>query len=174
MPPKTKSLTVPEVMRARYAEITAMTDALCRAKLNEEYAQMCRELTATLARKRLSPLVSGQAKSWACAIAYTVGSVNFLFDKSQIPTLRPDELCAWFGLSKSTGGNKSSQIKQMLKIGWMDPHWTLPSQLEHNSLAWLVSVNGLIVDARSLPRPLQEEAYRKGLIPYLSDEKEVD
>src|ERR1035437_4646829 len=105
MPQKTKSLTVPGVMQARYAEITAMTDALCRDKLNEEYAQVCREMTATLARKRLSPLVGGHAKSWACAIAYTVGSVNFLFDKSQIPTLRADELCAWFGLSKSTGGN---------------------------------------------------------------------
>ena len=83
MPLKTKSLTVPEVMQARYAEITAMTDALCRDKLNEEYAQVCREMTATLARKRPSPLDTGQAKSWACAIAYTVGSVNFLFDKSQ-------------------------------------------------------------------------------------------
>jgi hypothetical protein len=174
MPPKTKSLTVPEVMQARYAEITAMTDSLCHDKLNEEYAQVCREMTATLARKRLSPLLTGQAKSWACAIAYTVGSVNFLFDKSQTPTLRADELCAWFGLSKSTGGNKSSQIKQMLKIGLMDPQWTLPSRMEHNPMAWTVSVNGFIVDARSLPRPLQEEAYRKGLIPYLPDEKDVE
>ena len=106
MPSKTKSLTVPEVMQARYAEITALTDALCRDKLNEEYAQVCREMTATLARKHLSPLVTGQAKGWACAIAYTVGSVNFLFDKSQTPTLRADELCAWFGLSKSTGRNE--------------------------------------------------------------------
>jgi hypothetical protein len=174
MPPKTKSLTVPEAMQARYAEITVLTDALCRDKLNEEYAQVCREMTATLARKHLSPLVTGQAKSWACAIAYTVGSVNFLFDKSQTPTLRADELCAWFGLSKSTGGNKSSQIKQILKIGLMDPHWTLPSRMEHNPIAWTVRVNGFITDARSLPRPLQEEAYRKGFIPYLPDEKEVE
>jgi hypothetical protein len=42
MAPKTKSLTVPEAMQARYAEITALTDALCRDKLNEEYAQVCR------------------------------------------------------------------------------------------------------------------------------------
>jgi len=34
-----------------------------------------------------------------------------------------------------------------------------------------VTVNGLLVDARHLPRPLQEEAYRKGLIPYLPPEK---
>jgi len=174
MPPKTKSLTVPEAMQARYAEITALTDALYRDKLNEEYAQVCREMMATLAHKHLSPLVTGQAKSWACAIAYIIGSVNFLFDKSQTPALRADELCAWFGLSKSTGGNKSSQIKQILKISLMDPHWTLHSRMEHNPMAWTVSVNGFITDARSLPRPLQEEAYRKGFIPYLPDEKDVE
>lgn len=170
MPKKTKRLSVPEGMQARYIEITALTDSLCHEKLNEEYAQLCREMTATLARKRPSPLVGGHAKSWACAIAYTIGSVNFLFDKSQTPYLRVDELCAWFGLSKSTGGNKSSQIKQMLKIGLMDMQWTLPSRMDDNPMAWLVMVNGLIVDARQLSLPLQEEAYRKGLIPYIPGE----
>ena len=174
MPPKTKSLSVPEAIQTRYAEITALTDALCLEKLNEEYAQICREMTATLARKRPSPLTSGHAKSWACAIAYTVGSVNFLFDKSQTPHLRSDELYAWFGLSKSTGGNKSNQIKQILKIGVMDMQWTLPSRMEKNPMVWTISVNGFIVDARSLPRPLQEEAYRKGLIPYIPDEKNAE
>jgi len=174
MPPKTKSLSVPEAAQPRYNEITALTDALCREKLNDEYAQLCREMTAALARKRPSPLMGGHVKSWACAIAYTVGSVNFLFDKSQTPHLRADEMCAWFGISKSTGGNKSSQIKQMLKIGLMDMQWTLPSRMEDNPMAWMVMVNGLIVDARRLPRPLQEEAYRKGLIPYLPGEKDAE
>lgn len=174
MPQKTKSLSVPESMQSRYDEITAFTNALCSEKLNEEYAQLCRQMTATLARKRPSPLVGGHAKSWACAIAYTIGSVNFLFDKSQTPHLRADHLCAWFGLSKSTGGNKSSQIKQILKIGLMDMEWTLPSHMERNPTAWMVMVNGLIVDARRLPRPLQEEAYRKGLIPYIPRERDVD
>jgi hypothetical protein len=173
MPKKTKNLSIPEAMQARYIEITALTDALCHEKLNEEYAQLCREMTATLARKRPSPLVGGHANSWACAIAYTIGSVNFLFDKSQTPYLRADELCAWFGLSKSTGGNKSSQIKQLLKIGLMDMRWTLPSLMDDNPMAWMVMVNGLIVDARQLPLPLQEEAYRKGLIPYIPGEKDA-
>jgi Domain of unknown function (DUF6398) len=174
MHPKTKSVSIPKVTQARYAEITALTDALCREKLNEEYAQLCREMTAALARKRPSPLVNGHTKSWACAIAYTVGSVNFLFDKSQTPHLRSDELCTWFGLSKNTGGNKSSQIKQMLKISLMDPQWTLPSQMERNPIAWLVTINGFMIDARSLPLPLQEEAYRRGLIPYVPGKKDLE
>jgi hypothetical protein len=174
MPPKTKSLSVPEPMLPTYEAITALTDTLCREALNDEYAQVCREMTATLARKRPSPLVTGQAKSWACGIAHTVGSVNFLFDKSQKPHMRADELCAWFGLSKSTGGNRSTQIKQILKIGILDSHWTLPSRMEKNTMAWMVTLNGFIVDARSLSRPLQEEAYRKGLIPYLPPEKDSE
>jgi len=172
MPPQTKSLSVPEPMRPHYEAVTALTDALCREKLNDEYAQLCREMTATLARKRPSPLATGHVNSWACAIAYTIGSVNFLFDKSQNPHLRADQLCDWFGLSKSTGGNKSNQIKQILKIGLLDPHWTLPGRMDENPMAWNVMLNGFIVDARSLPRPLQEEAYRKGLIPYLPPLKE--
>jgi hypothetical protein len=161
-------------MQAVYAQITALTDAFCREKLNEEYAQLCREMTAALARKRPSPLLGGNPKSWACGIAYTIGSVNFLFNKSQVPHLRTDELCNWFGLSKNTGGSKASQIKQALKIKWWDPKWTLPSQIENHPMVWMVTVNGLIVDARHLPRPLQEEAYRKGLIPYLPAEQDDD
>jgi hypothetical protein len=81
--------------------------------------------------------------------------------------MRADELAAQFGLSKSTVGNKSKQIMDLLNIGLMDPEWTLPSRIDDNPMAWMVTVNGFIVDARHLPRPLQEEAFRKGLIPYL-------
>ena len=34
-------------------------------------------------------------------------------------------------------------------------------------MAWMIEVNGLIMDARRLPREIQEEAFRKGLIPYI-------
>jgi hypothetical protein len=49
----------------------------------------------------------------------------------------------------------------------MDPHWYRPSQMEDNSLAWMILVNGFVVDVRSMPRAIQEAAYAKGLIPYL-------
>ena len=34
-------------------------------------------------------------------------------------------------------------------------------------MAWMIQVNGLIADARQLPREIQEAAFRKGLIPYI-------
>jgi len=64
-------------------------------------------------------------------------------------------------------GNKSRHTKDLLHIGVYDPDWTLASQVDSNPMAWLVSVNGFLLDARTLPRPIQEEAFRRGLIPYI-------
>lgn len=174
MPPRSKSLTVPDAMQPRFQEVSTLTDMLCKEKLNAEYAKLCRELTAALARKRPSPLSGGQAKTWACGIVYTIGSINFLFDKSQNPHLRADELCAWFGVAASTGGNKAKQIRDMLRINQFDGKWMLPSMVDKNPLAWMISVNGFILDARKLPRDIQEEAYQKGLIPYIPADFESD
>jgi hypothetical protein len=88
--------------------------------------------------------------------------------------MRADELCAWFGVATSTGGNKAKQIRDMLRINQMDGKWMLPNMVEQHPLAWMISVNGFIVDARSLPRYVQEEAYRKGLIPYLPQDRSFD
>ncbi|MBN1887015.1 MAG: hypothetical protein JW850_03460 [Thermoflexales bacterium] len=172
MPKKTKSESVPAAMAARYDDIAASIDAFCAEHLNDEYAQVCRQMAATLARKRPSPLLGGKANTWAAAILHTVGSVNFLFDKSQSPHMRADDLAVAFGLSKSTVGNKSKQIKDILKIGIFDPAWTLPSRMDSNPMAWMISVDGFIIDARSAPRYIQEVAYHKGLIPYLPGEEE--
>ena len=166
MPPETKSLAVPESMLPRYEAIIALTDALCREKLNEEYAQLCREMAATLARKRPSPLVTGHVGTWACAIAYTVGAVNFLFDKSEKPYMRADELCAWFGVSKSTGGNKSTQLKRILNIGMMDPHWTLPSRMEDNFMTLAETARKLDV---SFYAYMRDRITGAGAIPPLAE-----
>ncbi len=158
---------VPAALQSRYDAIVALTDACCQAQLTEEYRDLCRRLTAKLCRKRPSPLVTGQAKTWACGIVYALGRVNFLFDQSQTPSLRADALCAHFGLSASTGSAKSKAILDLLKSGQMDPHWTLPSRLANNPMAWMIQVNGFLVDARQVPREIQEEAFRRGLIPFL-------
>ena len=170
MPKQPKKLTVPTIMQPRYQEITTFTDAFCSEKLNAEYTLLCQELTAALARKRPSLLKGGQARSWACGIVYVIGSVNFLFDKSQSPHMNADELCSWFGVAVSTGGNKSKQIRDMLHIDHFNNKWILPSLIPKHPIAWMISVDGFIVDARTLPRYLQEEAFRKGLIPYIPDD----
>jgi len=171
MPRRSKSESVPNAMKPRYDEIVTVTDAFCDEHLNAEYAQLCRQMAATLARKRPSPLQTGRVNTWAAGIVHALGTVNFLFDKTQEPHIRAADLAEASGLAKSTISGKSKQIRDLLKIGLMDPDWTLPSRMDDNMMAWMVSVDGLILDARYLPREIQEEAYRKGFIPYVPDKR---
>jgi hypothetical protein len=83
---------VPKKMQAVYDAIVALTDKVCQEHLTEEYAQASRHLAATLCRKRPSPLASGKPESWACGIVYTLGQVNFLFDRSQTPYVSAQDL----------------------------------------------------------------------------------
>ena len=169
---KKRSENVPKNMQSRYETIVALTSEFCALHLNEEYAQLARELAAALARKRPSPLVKGRANSWACGIIYALGFVNFLFDKSHEPYLSAAELCEGFGVSKSTGANKSREIRKLMHMHQFDPNWCLPSLMDENPLAWMITVDGLVVDARSMPLYIQEVAYEKGLIPYIPGKEE--
>ena len=156
-------------MQARFDEISLLTDAFSQAYLNDEYEEACRQLTATLCRKRPSPLSQGKAATWACAIIHALGTVNFLFDSSQTPYVPASQIWTYFGLSSSTMQAKSKQIRDLLNMYQMDPDWTIPSMVDQNPLIWMLEVNGLIIDVRHAPRSIQEEAFRKGLIPYIPD-----
>jgi hypothetical protein len=169
--PKDKGESVPLKMQPIYDEITALTDAVCHDYLNDEYAMLARKMASALARKRPSPLERGRTDVWAAAVVYAWGNVNFLFDKSQVPHLRAEDLASIFGVSQKTAANKARQIRDILKIGRADPKWWLPSRMGKNPLAWLVMVNGLVVDARKLPKEIQEELARRGLIPFVPSEE---
>jgi len=162
-----KSAKVPKHMQDTFNALVALTDTFCKAHLDEEYAHLARQATAALCRQRPSPLATGHVQTWACGIVYALGSVNFLFDKSQTPSMSAAELCAGFGVSKSTGSAKAKAVREALDMRQMDPRWYRPSKMEDNSLAWMIMVNGFVVDVRSMPRDIQEAAYEKGLIPYL-------
>jgi hypothetical protein len=150
-----------------------LIEPFCRERLNGEYLAMCRKLAGALARKRPSPLTRGKSESWACAVVRVIGWVNFLDDASQEPHLKMTAIDQAFGVSTATGQAKSKQVRDLLKIRPFDPEWTLSSQMDRNPTAWMICVDGLILDARHLPGEVQEEAYRKGLIPYLPGKKPV-
>lgn len=169
MPKRSTSQHVPKEMQARFEEITQLTDAFCQAYLNDEYRQLCRELTATLCRKRPSPLVRGKAATWACGIIHALGMVNFLFDSSQTPHIAASQIWEYFELSSSTMQAKSKQIRDLLGMYPMDPDWSTPAMVDQNPLIWMLEVNGLIIDVRHAPREIQEAASRQGLIPYIPE-----
>jgi hypothetical protein len=154
-------------MQSLFDEIAGATDAFCERFLNEEYALICRKLTAALARKRPSPLLRGKPSTWAATIVYTAGSINFLFDPSQNPHMSARELSEELGLSTSTLSAKRKLIENALDVGQLDPDYTLPSLVADNPLIWMLEVDGLVMDMRTAPRDIQEAAYDQGLIPYI-------
>jgi hypothetical protein len=154
---------VAEVLQA----ILDLIEPMCRAHLNEEYSVLCRKLAETLARKRPSPLLHGHASTWASGIVRTIGWVNFLGDPSQKPHLKMTDIDEAFGCSPAGGASKLKAIRDLLRIGRLDPQWTLPSRLERNPLVWMLSVNGFVMDIRLAPREAQVVAFEKGLIPYI-------
>ena len=92
----------------------------------------------------------------------SICTINFGFDKSQQSSTSSKDICAHFGRAQSTVSNKSKEIRQLLKMDHLDHKWMLPSRIDDSLMAWMISLNGFIVDARDLPRPLQEEAVEKG------------
>jgi hypothetical protein len=160
-------------LQATYDAIVRLTDEFCEQNLNAEYRELARDMAAALCRRRPSPLASGQPQTWACGIIHALGQVNFLSDRSMRPHmmqpyLKMIDVCAAFGVGRSTASAKARVISNALGIHPFDPEWTLPSLIGKNPLVWMAEGDGLIVDWRTMPRKIQEIAFEKGLIPYIS------
>ena len=158
---------VPVTLRPAVGAIVAVTDSFCEERLDGEFGELCRRLIGRLARERPSPLERGDARIWAAGTIYVVGSLNFLFDRSQLPHLSTDEIAAGLGVAKSSMANKAARIRKLLELSWFEPDLMRNSLLERHPLTWLVEVNSIPVDARWLPQELQDEARQLGLIPDL-------
>jgi hypothetical protein len=157
-----------------YESIVGLTDDVCDRHLNSEYRDLARAMTAALCRKRPSPVVSGQPRTWAGGIVYVLGRINFLDDKSFPPHMTTADLCTAFDVGESTVHAKARVIERAIGARPFDPRWTLPSLVEKNPLVWMAEVNGLLVDLRDMPREVQEIAFEDGLIPYIPADRKSD
>lgn len=160
-------LKIPKGLRPVADEIVGITDAVCSAILDEEYADLTRRAVAKLARKRPSPLLGGRRATWAAGVVYALGQVNFLFDPARKPCVTAEQLSAAFGVAKNTMSGKAKQVRDLLRIDYFSPEFQRADVVAENPVAWLLQVNGLVVDARSVPLGVQVEAFQRGLIPYI-------
>jgi hypothetical protein len=160
-------LKIPKGMRPVAEDIIQVTDEVCAKLLDAEYANLARQAIAKLARKRPSPLVSGRRGTWAAAVVYALGQVNFLFDASSEPYLTADDLSAAFGVAKSTMGSKAKQVHDLLKMSHFSTEFMRADLIAENPLVWFIEVDGLVADSRSLPIEYQVVAYQRGYIPYV-------
>ena len=156
-------------MQDIYLSITKITNEYSKEYLNDEYSEFIQFAVAELCRKRPSPLLKGNLNIWACAITHAIGVVNFLDDSSQKPHVKASKLYEAFKVKPSTIQAKSKQIRKILKMSQFDINWTLPSRMDRNPNAWMISLNGFIVDVRNQSKEIQEIAFEKGFIPYIPD-----
>ncbi len=160
-------LKVPKRLRSVVDEIVAITDSVCLAVLDEEYADLARRAVAKLARKRPSPLPGGRRATWAAGAVYALGQANFLFDPASEPCVTADQLSQAFGVAKGTMGSKAKQVRDLLRIDHFSPEFQRADVAAQNPLLWIIEVNGLAMDARHIPLEIQVEAFERGLIPYV-------
>jgi Domain of unknown function (DUF6398) len=160
-------LKIPVAMRSVAGTIVALTDEVCADLLDEEYASLARKVVATLARKRPAPIQSGRAPTWAGAVVYALGQVNFLFDSFTRPYATADDLSVAFGVAKSTLGAKAKQVRDLTKMDYGTPEFLREDIVDASPMVWFIQVDGLIVDARQLPPQIQAQAFDLGVIPYI-------
>jgi hypothetical protein len=134
----------------------AATDAVCLEHLDVEYAGLCRRVVGKLGRKRPSPLTRGDQGIWAAGVVYAVGQLNFVFDPAQTPHATADQLSGWLGVKKTT-----------MALSDFDSEFMRRDLVEASPLAWLLEVDGLLVDIRHASAQFQVRAFELGLIPFV-------
>ena len=142
-------------IQERQRQILDLVREFCSKELDEEYFEIAQRLTQKLARKRNVPFETGQIEVWAAAIIHALGTINFLFDKASIPYTSIAEINSFFGTNKTTTGNKSKQIRDLLKLERWDNEFSTKRMNDSNPYANLVMVDGLIVPLDTLPEEYQ-------------------
>lgn len=123
-----------------------MIDRFCQERLDEEYAVICRNVAARLARKRDCQMLRGKSSIWAAGIVYAVGQMNFLFDSSCEPHQSADDICLFFDTKKSTTSQKAKVIRESIGMNdYWDPEFSTPHMMESNPFKKLrITKNGYI------------------------------
>ena len=143
-------------LQRRQQQILDLVRQFCSEKLNNEYFELAERLIAKLGRKRNAPYSTGQIEVWAAAIIHALGTINFLFDKESEPYVTVNEINDFFKTNKSTTGNKSKQIRDLLKLNTWDNEFSTQKIMNNNPFNKLVMVDGLIVPLDTLPFEYQQ------------------
>ena len=132
------------------------TKIFCDKYLDQEYEQLCIQMIEKMARKRVVPFMSGKGAVWVAAIIYAIGSVNFLFDKSFKPYITTDNICDYFGVSKSTIAQKAKVIRNMFRLSQLKGEFHTNKMKETNPFLSNVFLDGMPIPISMLPDELQK------------------
>ena len=94
--------------------------------------------------------------------------INFLFDKSFEPYVTVDELNGFFQTNKSSTGQKSKFIRDLLRLGYYDSEFSTNRMKQNNPFDKMTMVNGFIVSKV----PVTETVTKMGPLPKIQIKKE--
>src|SRR5699024_11986226 len=107
-------------IKERENKILELTNSFCSQKLDEDYRQLCEKLIKKMGRKHEVPFKRGQLDIWAAGVVHSIGSINFLFDKSFEPYATPNDINDFFETNKSTVSCKARNFKKIFNLGPFD------------------------------------------------------
>jgi hypothetical protein len=145
-------------------QLLELTNAFSDAYLDDDYKRLCEKLIRKMSRKRVIPFMSGKPETWAAGVVHALGMINFLFDRSFAPYVSSADIATFFGVGQSTVQQKSKTIRDMFKMRYYDLEWMTEYMASRNPLARLIMVDGIPVDAGTLPPEVQDALREAGLI----------
>lgn len=145
-----------KVKNEKEEKIIELISLFCKEKLNNEYEQLCINLTKKLGRKRNVPFMTGNLEIWASSIIYTIGTLNFLFDKSFEPYIPSSDIHNYFGTKSSTVSAKSKLIRDLLKLNRFNNEFSTRDMVDSNPFNQFVMVDNMIVPLDSIPEEYQK------------------
>lgn len=152
-------------IKERQHEILELCRSFCEERLDSEYLQLCEKLIKKMGQKKEVPFKRGKLDIWAAAVVHSIGTVNFLYDKSFEPYATVSDINDYFGTKSSTVSQKSKRIQDMFNMSYFDAEFSTNQMNDQNPFNDMVMVDGYIVSLDSLPEEYQEmvkEARAKG------------
>ena len=113
------------VIAGKYEEIIEKIKSFSNEYLNDEYKNICVMAAETLFENNEEQLKKGKSFSWAAGIVHAIGSINNLFDSKEEPYIKATDLYKAFGVSSSTGSNKSKEVKNLLDLSKENKQWII-------------------------------------------------
>lgn len=144
-------------LKNKEEELISLVSSFCNQKLNDEYSQLCIKMIQKLGRKRSCPFERGKLEIWAATIIYTIGTMNFLFDKSFEPYIQSRDIHDFFGTKSSTVSAKVREVRDLLSLSpYFDKNFSTSDMNSQNPFNSRVEVDGLLLTIESLPEEYQQ------------------
>ena len=144
-------------IQEREERIVNLIADFCAQKLNEEYLALADRVIKELAQTEPVPFMRGKPEIWAAGIIHALGSVNWMFDRSNKHYTPAADINSFFGTNGSTTSQKAMLIKDLLDMQQGDREFSTQDTIDNDPFAQFVMLDDMIVPMSMLSEELQQQ-----------------